>query len=58
MRERGIELVNSARFLEPLLAGEGQLSDRAPNEAERKDLAFGYGWPTRLPVSTSDRPSP
>ena len=43
MRERGVELVNSAKFLEPLLAGEGQLSDRAPNEAERKDLEFGYG---------------
>ena len=42
MRERGVELVNSAKFLEPLLAGEGQLSDRAPNEAERKDLEFGY----------------
>jgi DUF1009 family protein len=42
MRERGVELVNSATFLEPLLAGEGQLSDRAPSEAERKDLEFGY----------------
>jgi len=42
MRERGVELVNSATFLGPLLAGEGQLSDRAPNEAERKDLEFGY----------------
>jgi UDP-2,3-diacylglucosamine hydrolase len=42
MRERGIELVNSAKFLEPLLAGEGQLSDRVPNEAEHKDLQFGY----------------
>ena len=42
MREHGVELVNSAKFLEPLLAGEGQLSDRAPNEAERKDLEFGY----------------
>jgi len=42
MRERGVELVNSAKFLEPLLAGDGQLSDRAPNEAERKDLEFGY----------------
>jgi UDP-2,3-diacylglucosamine hydrolase len=42
MRERGVELVNSAKFLEPLLAGEGQLSDRFPNEAERKDLEFGY----------------
>ena len=42
MRERGVELVNSATFLEPLLAGEGQLSDRAPSDAERKDLEFGY----------------
>jgi DUF1009 family protein len=42
MREHGVELVNSAKYLEPLLAGEGQLSDRAPNEAERKDLEFGY----------------
>ena len=42
MRERGVELVNSAKFLEPLLAGEGLLSDRLPNEAEQKDLEFGY----------------
>jgi hypothetical protein len=42
MRERGVELVNSATFLEPLLAGDGQLSRRAPTEGERKDLEFGY----------------
>jgi DUF1009 family protein len=42
MRERGVELINSAQFLEPLLAREGQLSERAPNEHERKDLEFGY----------------
>jgi len=42
MRERGVELVNSATFLDPLLAREGQLSDREPTEAERKDLEFGY----------------
>jgi DUF1009 family protein len=42
MRERGVDLVNSAKFLEPLLAGEGQLSDRVPTEAEHKDLEFGY----------------
>ncbi len=42
MRERGVELVNSAKFLEPLLAGEGQLSHRAPSESEHKDLQFGY----------------
>ena len=42
MRERGVELVNSATFLDPMLAREGQLSDREPTEAERKDLEFGY----------------
>jgi DUF1009 family protein len=42
MRERGVELVNSAQFLEPLLAGAGVLTDRMPNEAEQKDLEFGY----------------
>jgi UDP-2,3-diacylglucosamine hydrolase len=42
MREHGIELINSAQFLQPLLAGAGSLSARAPNEAERKDLEFGY----------------
>ena len=42
MRERGVELINSAKFLEPMLAGAGQLSERAPNENEQKDLDFGY----------------
>jgi len=42
MREQGVELINSTAFLEPLLAGAGQLSQRAPTDAERKDLEFGY----------------
>jgi len=42
MREHGVELINSTAFLEPLLAGGGQLSQRVPTEAERKDLEFGY----------------
>lgn len=42
MREHGVELVNSTAFLGPLLAGAGPLSHRAPSEAERKDLEFGY----------------
>lgn len=42
MRDNGIELINSAQLLAPLLAGAGQLSARAPSEAEQKDLAFGY----------------
>src|SRR6186997_3015151 len=42
MRENGVELINSATFLDPMLARAGQLSERAPTEAERKDLEFGY----------------
>jgi DUF1009 family protein len=42
MRENGVELINSAALLEPMLAGAGQLSERAPTEYERKDLEFGY----------------
>ncbi|MEO8681868.1 MAG: UDP-2,3-diacylglucosamine diphosphatase LpxI [Vicinamibacterales bacterium] len=42
MKERGVELINSTEFLKPMLAGEGQLGRRAPNEDERKDLEFGY----------------
>jgi len=42
MRERGIELINSAQFLQPLLAGEGVLTERMPNDAEHQDLEFGY----------------
>jgi DUF1009 family protein len=42
MRENGIELIDSTSFLAPLLAGDGVLSDRAPSDDERDDLAFGY----------------
>ena len=42
MKEHGIDLINSAQFLQPMLAAAGQLSDRAPNAEERKDLEFGY----------------
>ncbi len=42
LREHGVELINSAALLEPLLAGPGQLSHRAPSEQERQDLEFGY----------------
>ncbi len=42
LREHGVELINSAALLEPLLAGAGQLSERAPSEQEQKDLEFGY----------------
>jgi DUF1009 family protein len=42
MKEHGIDLINSAQFLQPMLAAAGQLSERAPNAEERKDLEFGY----------------
>ena len=43
MRNHGIELLNSTAFLQPLLAGEGTLTRRAPSEEEMQDFAFGYG---------------
>lgn len=42
LAENGIELVDSTAYLTPLLAREGLLTDRAPSEDERADLAFGY----------------
>jgi DUF1009 family protein len=42
MRGEGIELLDSTAFLQPLLAREGTLTSRAPDEEEREDLAFGY----------------
>lgn len=42
MRDQGIELLDSTAFLQPLLAKEGTLTARAPDEAEREDVAFGY----------------
>lgn len=42
MRGEGIELMNSTAFLEPLLAGEGVLSERAPTADEYADFTFGY----------------
>jgi DUF1009 family protein len=43
MREHGVELLDSTALLEPLMAGEGVMTQRAPDENERADLAFGYG---------------
>jgi hypothetical protein len=42
LRDRGIELMDSTALLQPLLAREGVLTRRAPNEDERKDFEFGY----------------
>ncbi len=42
LRGEGIELLDSTTFLQPLLAGEGPLTRRHPDEPEREDFAFGY----------------
>jgi UDP-2,3-diacylglucosamine hydrolase len=42
MRDHGIELLDSTVFLAPLLAREGVLSARAPDQEECEDFAFGY----------------
>ncbi len=42
LREHGIELMDSTALLGPLLARPGILTERGPNEAEQKDLEFGY----------------
>jgi hypothetical protein len=39
--DEGIELISSTAFLEPLLAAEGVLTERAPDEDERKNIAYG-----------------
>jgi len=41
--DEGIELVSSTSYLEPLLAQEGVLTARSPDEAEAKDIAYGLG---------------
>ena len=39
--DEGIELMSSTTFLEPLLAEEGVLTERAPDEEERKNIEYG-----------------
>lgn len=39
--DEGIELISSTAFLEPLLAAEGTLTLRGPNEEERKNIDYG-----------------
>jgi DUF1009 family protein len=41
--DEGIELISSTSFLEPLLAHEGVLTQRAPDEDERKNIEYGLG---------------
>lgn len=41
--DEGIELISSTSFLEPLLAQEGTLTTREPDEDERKNIDYGLG---------------
>ena len=42
LSDHGIELVDSTRFLQPLLAHPGTLTRRAPSDEEMTDIEFGY----------------
>jgi DUF1009 family protein len=39
--DEGIELISSTAFLEPLLAKEGVLTSRAPDEEEQRNIEYG-----------------
>jgi len=39
--DEGIELISSTAFLEPLLAQEGVLTTRAPDDEEQKNIEYG-----------------
>jgi len=41
--DEGIELISSTAFLEPLLAQEGVLTERAPDQDESKNIEYGLG---------------
>jgi DUF1009 family protein len=41
LADEGIELISSTTYLEPLLAEAGVLTERAPDEEEEKDIAYG-----------------
>jgi UDP-2,3-diacylglucosamine hydrolase len=46
--DEGIELISSTAFLEPLLAKEGVLTGRAPDEEERRNIDYGLTVATGL----------
>ena len=43
LKDNGIELMDSTSLLKPMLATPGVMTERTPNEEERKDFEFGYG---------------
>jgi DUF1009 family protein len=46
--DEGIELISSTAFLEPLLAKEGVLTSRAPDEEEQRNIDYGLTVATGL----------
>jgi UDP-2,3-diacylglucosamine hydrolase len=43
LADEGIELISSTTFLQPLLAEEGALTRRAPDEEECRNIEYGLG---------------
>ncbi len=43
LEDEGIELISSTSFLEPLLAEEGALTSRAPDDEECRNIEYGLG---------------
>jgi len=43
LADEGIKLISSTSFLEPLLAQEGVLTERAPDEDECRNIDYGVG---------------
>lgn len=41
LSDEGIELISSTQYLEPMLAKDGPLTRRAPDDEEQKDIAYG-----------------
>lgn len=41
LESRGVEVVDSTHFLKPLLAEEGPMTRRAPDESEMEDIRYG-----------------
>ena len=48
LADEGITLLSSTSYLEPLLARAGVLTQRAPNEQEQKNIAYGRQVAQRL----------
>jgi hypothetical protein len=48
LEDEGIELVDSTKFLGPLLPAAGVLTRRAPDESEAADIAYGRGVATQI----------